>query len=178
LFIGGTGNIGIGTAGPSEALDVNSGNVKLGNGNVILSTSGKGIDFSATAGTGTSELLNDYEEGTFTPNIGGTATYTAQAGTYTKIGNRVYISMRLTVLIAGTGEDYRISGLPFSAAAISSASIGYFASLKSNQTYLSANFVGSTINMTGTTVATANITSGPGVIGNSTDIVLSGFYYV
>jgi trimeric autotransporter adhesin len=35
--------------------------------NVVIATSGKGIDFSATAGTGTSELLNDYEEGTWTP---------------------------------------------------------------------------------------------------------------
>ena len=42
-----------------------SGNVTLSTGNLIIGTSGKGIDFSATAGTGTSELLADYEEGTF-----------------------------------------------------------------------------------------------------------------
>ena len=39
-------------------------------GNIILSTAGAGIDFSATAnssGTMTSELLSDYEEGTWTP---------------------------------------------------------------------------------------------------------------
>jgi hypothetical protein len=34
-------------------------------GNLVISTSGKGIDFSATPGTGTSELLDDYEEGTW-----------------------------------------------------------------------------------------------------------------
>jgi hypothetical protein len=40
--------------------------VTLKDGNVVLAD-GKGIDFSATAGTGTSELFDDYEEGTWTP---------------------------------------------------------------------------------------------------------------
>jgi hypothetical protein len=40
----------------------NANNVRVNNGNLIIGTSGKGIDFSATAGTGTSELLADYEE--------------------------------------------------------------------------------------------------------------------
>lgn len=31
-------------------------------GNLIIGTSGKGIDFSATPGTGTSELFDDYED--------------------------------------------------------------------------------------------------------------------
>jgi len=38
-------------------------------GNVVIGTAGKGIDFSATAGTGTSELLDDYEEGTWSPTF-------------------------------------------------------------------------------------------------------------
>lgn len=61
----------------------------LTTGNLIVS-SGKGIDFSATPGTGTSELLNDYEEGTWTPNFN---TLTIGDGTlfgrYTKIGRTV-----------------------------------------------------------------------------------------
>ena len=60
--------------------------------------SGKGIDFSATDGpsdgTDTSELLDDYEEGTFTPFFGASVTnptYTTASadGYYTKIGNQV-----------------------------------------------------------------------------------------
>lgn len=60
--------------------------------------SGKGIDFSATAGTGTSELFDDYEEGvyvaTLTPATSGTITITTTGNelAYTKIGRLVYIN--------------------------------------------------------------------------------------
>jgi hypothetical protein len=64
--------------------------------------SGKGIDFSATTSyIGTvatsSEVLDDYEEGTYMPTVGGsvsfgTRTYGQQTGVYTKIGNMVRFS--------------------------------------------------------------------------------------
>jgi hypothetical protein len=47
-----------------------TGDQTIINGNLVIATSGKGIDFSATPGTGTSELFNDYEEGTWTPTDG------------------------------------------------------------------------------------------------------------
>jgi hypothetical protein len=86
-----------------------------------MATSGKGIDFSATtegSGTMTSELLNDYEEGTFTPTIvgtttAGTGTYTSQTGRYTKIGNQVTVWIYFYwTAHTGTG-NMRVSGLPF-----------------------------------------------------------------
>jgi hypothetical protein len=107
-------------------------NATLTNGNVIIGTSGKGIDFSATAGTGTSELLDDYEEGTWTPTIigtttAGTGTYSLQAGQYTKIGNRVFVEGYISWSAhTGTG-NMRIGGLPFtinSSSFYSSGSIG------------------------------------------------------
>jgi hypothetical protein len=68
-----------------------SGNLGISDGNLVIGTAGHGIDFSATSGTGTSELLDDYEKGTFTPTAsfasGGTPTYTTQQGVYTKIGD-------------------------------------------------------------------------------------------
>ena len=78
--------------------------------------SGKGIDFSATAGTGTSELLDDYEEGTWTPTITdltNTVTATSQ-GTYTKVGRHVVCGFRVSASSLGSasGAIY-ISGLPF-----------------------------------------------------------------
>jgi hypothetical protein len=95
-------------------------NATLTNGNVILSTSGKGIDFSATAGTGTSELLNDYEEGTWTPvatnlTVVGTVTYTA---TYTKIGRVVYINLKVLASTSSSSVagSTNFSGLPFTPA--------------------------------------------------------------
>jgi hypothetical protein len=83
---------------------------------------GKGIDFSATAGTGTSELFDDYEEGTWTPNLarftGGsiTATYSNQVGYYTKVGNLVTLTCYVTISsISSQGSGYAyINGLPFS----------------------------------------------------------------
>jgi hypothetical protein len=71
------------------------GDVTLSTGNLVIGTSGKGIDFSATPGTGTSELLADYEEGTWTPNQGGGLTVVgafSSGGTYTKIGRLVTVN--------------------------------------------------------------------------------------
>jgi hypothetical protein len=94
-----------------------SGNVSLPAGNLVVS-SGKGIDFSATAGTGTSELFDDYEEGTWTPaytaSSGGAATYNAQNGSYTKIGNKVTVIGELQAKRNTLSGNITVSGLPFS----------------------------------------------------------------
>lgn len=91
-------------------------------GNLIIGTSGKGIDFSSTPGTGTSELLNDYEEGTWTPVfIDNTTTpYSLTSGSakYTKIGRIVHIE-GVAVFAGGppAGAFLIISSLPFTPAA-------------------------------------------------------------
>ena len=95
-----------------------AGEVQIANGNLKFSTLGTGIDFSATndpAGQ-TSELLDDYEEGTWTPTIGGNATYTNQVGTYVKVGRMVLAQWALTINAQGTGSNISaISGLPYPA---------------------------------------------------------------
>lgn len=96
-----------------------TGDFNVHDGNVVISTSGKGIDFSATAGTGTSELLADYEEGTFTPTLlsGGAAvsrTYSVQYARYTKIGNRVFFNIYITLSAKGSSTgNTTIGGLPY-----------------------------------------------------------------
>jgi len=77
-------------------LDMTNGH----DGNIILA-SGAGIDFSATSGTGTSELFDDYEEGTWTVTLydaasGGNASATTSTGYYTKMGRQVTIWFFLT----------------------------------------------------------------------------------
>jgi hypothetical protein len=73
--------------------------------------------------------LDSYEEGTWTPSIGGDATYFAQTGTYTKIGNVVHISARLHINIKGTGSGTTFSGLPFTNGALAvGVSLGKFTS--------------------------------------------------
>jgi hypothetical protein len=88
----------------------------LTTGNVIVA-SGQGIDFSATPGTGTSELLADYEEGTWTPVLtafSGSITSYTSAGTYTKVGRQVTVSCIFTITNNGTGAGLLIiTGLPF-----------------------------------------------------------------
>ena len=114
-------------------LDVN-GDVVCGSGNLVL-TDGQGISFAADGNTGgmTSELLDDYEEGTWTPtmttNGAGTlsATYTTQTGTYTKIGRLVYIMFDMVVSDTPSGNaGYpMITGLPFTPVVGQSSQGGY-----------------------------------------------------
>ena len=88
-------------------------------GNLVF-PSGQGIDFSATgqAASPSSEILDDYEEGTWTVVItpgGGSYQYNyGQTGYYRKIGNTVFINIwiHLTVSSAVSG-GISLSGLPF-----------------------------------------------------------------
>jgi len=101
-----------------------TGDVTVVTGNLVVGTSGKGIDFSATgqAAGMTSELLADYEEGTWTPGLdgpdGGSAGSLAftSAGTYTKIGRQVFLRGRVDITVASsyTGRFF-IIGVPFAA---------------------------------------------------------------
>jgi hypothetical protein len=104
----------------------------LTTGNLIVA-SGQGIDFSATPGTGTSELLSDYEEGTWTPSVSSTAgtitTVGAVIGRYTKIGRVVHTFWQIAITDNGTGFGaITIAGFPFTAStAISFYSGGGYA---------------------------------------------------
>ena len=96
----------------------NGGDIEIGVGNLKFGTSGKGIDFSATGDAGgmTSELLDDYEEGSFTPtyiNLDVPSHATTNYATYTKIGRLVTI--RLSVSISSSVNDNSGVGfgLPF-----------------------------------------------------------------
>ena len=77
---------------------------------------GNGISFNGDSAT--ANFLNDYEEGTFTPNwqgvtTGGTTGYSYNYGGYTKIGNTVHIRM-YTVITSSTGSGtWFVTGLPF-----------------------------------------------------------------
>ena len=104
------------------------GDVNIIDGDLVMA-SGHGIDFSATAngtGAGHDELLDDYEEGSWTPAfdtsissgsivVGG---YATQSGFYRKIGSLVYVegALKTTSVSVVTGGTWDISGLPFAAA--------------------------------------------------------------
>jgi hypothetical protein len=101
-----------------EALNITSTqDVKATLGNFVVGTSGKGIDFSATPGTGTSELLDDYEEGTWTPSLvsdAGSITNGTNYGFYTKIGRQVTLTINATATSVSTPSgDLYVFTLPF-----------------------------------------------------------------
>jgi len=94
--------------------------VEIVSGNLVIGTSGKGIDFSATSGTGTSELFDDYEEGTWTPSVSSTlgtiTTVGGVVGRYVKVGRVVHAFWQVAITTNGTGAGaITISSLPFAA---------------------------------------------------------------
>jgi len=108
--------LGLGSNSANDRVILTTtGNLSITNGNVVMATSGTGIDFSATAGTGTSEILADYEEGTWTGTVTGGTFTNLTTGRYTKIGRQVFASITPnTTAITG---NLVISGLPFAAGA-------------------------------------------------------------
>jgi len=64
-------------------------------------------------GTGAANKLDDYEEGTFTPTLGGGATATSMSGTYTKVGRLVTITLSLLNSTITGSPNNIVSGLPF-----------------------------------------------------------------
>ena len=106
----------------THALWINQGGsgaaINVVGGNIVIGTAGKGIDFSATAdgsGSMASEVLDDYEEGTWTPSFSGDIVFNTQQNfTYTKVGNVVTIMGYLNGGSGTFGTSWSISGLPYS----------------------------------------------------------------
>ena len=160
------------------------------NDNIIMAD-GKGIDFSATSGTGTSELFDAYEEGTWTPTYLLTTTdfdsitYDAvRYGAYTKIGNKVFctMSLRTDAITIGAGAgSLAIGGLPFTVLAgaannASSGLPGYYSSWASNPggVYPTAGQIYATIGIPGTT---SNATSAILNTGANSNFISLQFFY-
>lgn len=99
---------------PSIATPTITGAVTLTGGQITFP-----VTQSASADVNT---LDDYEEGTWTPVIGGSGgtsgqTYTTQVGVYTKIGRLVMVTFTCTFSAKGTITDnLQVQGLPFTAA--------------------------------------------------------------
>tara|TARA_R100001244_G_scaffold101791_1_gene75904 strand:- start:645 stop:1319 length:675 start_codon:yes stop_codon:yes gene_type:complete len=108
--------------------------------------------------TAAANTLDDYEEGTWTPSVGGNASYTTQSGTYTKVGRMVNICLELHINVIGTGSTSIITGLPFAAEGsgrASSGAIGYFSNLAINTIALALR-----VDSGGTNIQNINVTSG------------------
>jgi hypothetical protein len=158
-----------------------TGDQTIVNGNLVIGTAGKGIDFSAdpAAAGMTSELFDDYEEGTWTPNVGGTATYTVQSGHYTKVGRQVTLRCDMAISVIGTGSTKYLLGLPFTPAQSSAGALGYFADL--NGTYVVINPLVSPFNniiFETMTAAGSVATDETAIFKNGTRVIVTATYFV
>ena len=106
------------------------GNVEIADGSLVIANAGDGINFGATsdASGSSSEVLDDYEEGSWTPTLstsGGSVGTASSAGQYTKIGRQVIVHFQFTLSSASGGSgSLLITNLPFTVAANSGAVTG------------------------------------------------------
>jgi hypothetical protein len=152
----------------------------IGVGGATPSTSGSGISFPATQSASTdANTLDDYEEGTFTPNFGGTTTYSVQSGRYTKIGALVHVSVNLVISSIGTGSTNTVYGLPFTPVGNTQAGCtNWFNSIASNQIYIFPRVIPSdtTIYFAGIQSSTTQVNNSPTIFGSSAQIEFSIVY--
>jgi hypothetical protein len=145
---------------------------------------GTGITFPATQSASTdANTLDDYEEGTWTPSIGGTAAYSVQNGTYTKIGRVVTLHCYFGITDIGTGSTTVISGAPFTAASYGGDA---GSTLRFNTGVGGGNIVfiqptidesGTTIRFAGLTAAASSSTSTLTVFGTSANVAFTLTYF-
>jgi len=130
-----------GTAGNAisftERLRLDANGLTLTDGNVVVAN-GHGIDFSAQTATSatnastTSELLDHYEEGSWTPTMNSGGNLSINKAIYTRIGNLVTASLYVIVNPTQNTVMFNIAGLPFPASPNSyygGGSLGYAGSL-------------------------------------------------
>ena len=104
----------------SGTYTFSNGNVTLSIGNLVQGTAGKGINFTANtpkAGM-TSQLLNWYEEGTWTPSVtssgGSLTTVGTVSGSYTRIGRVINLFFNIAITVNGTGSgSILVANIPF-----------------------------------------------------------------
>ena len=154
----------------SSGLNVADGDITLANGH--------GISFAATAdGSGVvstaSELLDDYEEGTFTfyikdsSNNAVTMNTSYDDGQYTKIGNRVHAHGYAVVTSIGSASgNLTLQGLPFTIGNDNhnyvGVQIGYFANMKSDASNVFQGISMGGFGSVNNTIATLSVTDADG----------------
>ena len=97
------------------------GDLRIGDGNLVIATNGHGIDFSANTDLGgrtDHEVLDDYEEGYWTPTVGGSGgdgstVYSNQKGSYVKIGSLVYCSFYLGWNSTTASGTFYLRSIPY-----------------------------------------------------------------
>ena len=157
-----------------------TGDTTITTGDIVFATAGKGVCLGVTTNTD-SNTLDDYEEGTWTPSVGGDATYNTQTGKYTKVGNMITLVLEMNINVLGTGSTTTISGAPFtpiSGTHTASAPIGYAANLATNciGLYFRMDAGNAQIHNATLNSAAATTSTGTAIFGNSARVLFSITY--
>jgi hypothetical protein len=135
-------------------------------------SSGVGIAFPSTqTASSDANTLDDYEEGTWTPSVGGTATYGTRTATYTKIGDTVRAFFDISIGTIGTGSLTTMSGFPFTCTNNDSGCISYFSGLGATVYFIQIQMSGTNCIFVGLTAAGATINNGMNVFTTSARII-------
>ena len=134
----------------------------------ILSTGG--ITFNGD--TAAANALDDYEEGTWTP-VSPTVTFTSTFGSYTKIGNRIFVDATFIVPSTGSGVSFYIDGFPFTSSN-AAAQAGFYIRYTTDGTFRMFYMLGS-----GTRAQAYNLGGGATTLASvsNTRFDFSGAYY-
>ena len=163
--------------------------IRAEDGNVSFPQAGAGIYLGVTSGN-SANLLDDYEEGSWTPVLGGatsdpTVSYTGNnAGAYTKIGNVVHVVGRVnTTSVSGGSGTALIRGLPFATSGARNAgAVGYISQVSNSSGYtttgLNPDANASTIRIVQSGSGLGGATVSIGNIGNGFDLTFSHTYRV
>lgn len=176
----------------SDANTSNDGSVRVGaltNDLVMFSggsetarlLSGGGLTFNGD--TAAANALDDYEQGTWTPSVGGSATYTTQAGHYIKIGDMVFITGTLAINnISGAAHTNYLDGLPYNSVAGNGREgfigVQYFANLASSGTYFALRTNGDRLYGSAQRENDNTMVINPDIFTNSTEVSFGGSYFV
>jgi hypothetical protein len=133
----------------------------------LTKPTGNIVDFSSSGihigGTGDANLLDDYEEGSFTPTFNittGSVTYSIQEGSYTKVGSMVNVVIGLGLSgISSPSGNLTISGLPFNTGNGQKYVAGFTIGLARNFTTAFDNLRGYINSNTNTLILAANNTT-------------------
>jgi hypothetical protein len=156
------------------------------NGTIDLGASGSqfkdlylsgGVVFGpASASTVSSQTLDSYEEGTWTPSLGGNAQYNIQAGRYRKVGAIVFVYLELRANVLGTGSTTQISGLPFSAGSSAGITPAYYDGAATAIFNLMGNLQNTTIALYGRTSAVNYASQTPAFFQDNARIYMTATY--
>jgi len=143
--------------------------------------SGGGLTFNGD--TAAANALDDYEEGAWNPQVGGSATYLSQKGIYTKIGNIVTVHFDIEINAIGTGSNTRITNFPFTANSsgtpLYAGCVSYFSGINSSNTFIGMYVIDGTTecNFTGGTANATTISqNGFAIFGNNARVIGSVTY--